>query len=55
MAKRSLGTFVIFAGLVLAWQLLHWIGGETALAFSNPLYVDVDGGGWTAPGVHLTP
>jgi len=32
MAKRSLGTFVIFAGLVLAWQLLHWIGGETALA-----------------------
>lgn len=30
-------------------------GGETVLAFSNPLYVDVDGGGWTAPGVHLTP
>jgi hypothetical protein len=30
-------------------------GGETALAFSNPLYVDVDGGGWTAPGVRITP
>jgi len=30
-------------------------GGETALAFSNPLYVDVDGNGWTAPGVRLTP
>ncbi len=25
--------------------------GMTALAFTNPLYVDVDGGGWTAPGV----
>src|SRR5205085_1572271 len=32
MAKRTLGTVAIFAGLVLAWQLLHWIGGETALA-----------------------
>jgi hypothetical protein len=30
-------------------------GGETALAFSNPLYVDVDGGGWTPPGVRITP
>jgi hypothetical protein len=30
-------------------------GGETVLAFSNPLYVDVDGGTWTAPGVRLTP
>ena len=30
-------------------------GGETALAFTNPLYVDVDGGGWTAPGVRITP
>ncbi len=25
--------------------------GMTALAFTNPIYVDVDGGGWTAPGV----
>jgi hypothetical protein len=30
-------------------------GGETVLAFSNPLYVDVDGNPWTAPGVRLTP
>jgi len=30
-------------------------GGEPALAFSNPLYVDVDGGGFTAPGVRITP
>jgi hypothetical protein len=30
-------------------------GGEMALAFSNPLYVDVDGGGFTAPGVRITP
>jgi hypothetical protein len=30
-------------------------GGEPALAFSNPLYVDVDGGGWTPPGVRITP
>ena len=30
-------------------------GGETVLAFSNPLYVDVDGNGWSAPGVRLTP
>jgi hypothetical protein len=30
-------------------------GGMTALAYTNPLYVDVDGGGWTAPGVMLTP
>lgn len=30
-------------------------GGEVALAFTNALYVDVDGGGWSAPGVRLTP
>jgi hypothetical protein len=30
-------------------------GGMTSLAFTNPLYVDVDGGGWTAPGVLITP
>jgi hypothetical protein len=31
-------------------------GGETALAFTNPLYVDVDqDGGFTPPGVRLTP
>jgi hypothetical protein len=31
-------------------------GGETALAFTNPLYVDVGAdGSWTAPGVLLTP
>jgi hypothetical protein len=30
-------------------------GGETVLAFSNPLYVDVDGNGFVAPGVRLTP
>ncbi len=29
--------------------------GMTALAFANPLYVDVDGGGWTAPGVQVNP
>jgi hypothetical protein len=29
--------------------------GVMSLAFTNPLYVDVDGGGWTAPGVLLTP
>jgi hypothetical protein len=29
--------------------------GMPALAFTNPLYVDVDGGGWTPPGVMLTP
>jgi hypothetical protein len=29
-------------------------GGETVLAFSNPLYVDVDGNGFTAPGVRVT-
>lgn len=27
--------------------------GVTALAFTNPLYVDVDGGGWTAPGLSV--
>jgi hypothetical protein len=26
-------------------------GGMPALAYTNPLYVDVDGGGWTAPGL----
>jgi hypothetical protein len=30
-------------------------GGVLALAFTNPLYVDVDGGGWSPPGVRLTP
>ena len=30
-------------------------GGETVLAFSNPLYADVDDNGFTAPGVRLTP
>ena len=30
-------------------------GGETVLAFSNPLYVDVDGGGFAAPGVRIRP
>jgi len=29
--------------------------GITALAFTNPIFVDVDGGGWTPPGVQLTP
>jgi hypothetical protein len=29
--------------------------GMNALAFANPLYVDVDGGGWTAPGVQVAP
>lgn len=29
--------------------------GITALAFTNPLFVDVDGGGWTAPGVQIAP
>jgi hypothetical protein len=28
--------------------------GLTALAFTNPLFVDVDGGGWTAPGVQVS-
>jgi len=27
--------------------------GMTALAFTNPIYVDVDGGGWTPPGVQV--
>jgi hypothetical protein len=26
-------------------------GGMPALAYANPLYVDVDGGGWSSPGV----
>ncbi len=29
--------------------------GMMALAFANPIYVDVDGGGWTAPGVQTVP
>ncbi len=29
--------------------------GMTALAFTNPLFVDVDGGGWTAPGLQIVP
>jgi len=24
------------------------------LAFTNPIFVDVDGGGWTAPGVQVS-
>jgi hypothetical protein len=30
-------------------------GGELALAFTNPLYLDVAPDGWTAPGVRLSP
>jgi hypothetical protein len=29
--------------------------GMTALAFTNPLFVDVDGGGWSPPGVQVNP
>jgi hypothetical protein len=29
--------------------------GITALAFTNPLFVDVDGGGWDPPGVQVNP
>lgn len=29
--------------------------GITTLAFTNPLFVDVDGGGWTAPGLQINP
>jgi hypothetical protein len=29
--------------------------GITALAFTNPLFVDVNGGGWSPPGVKVTP
>jgi hypothetical protein len=29
--------------------------GVTALAFTNPLFIDVDGGGWTPPGVLVAP
>lgn len=29
--------------------------GILAMAYSNPLFVDVDGGGWTAPGVQINP
>jgi len=28
--------------------------GITALAFTNPIRIDVDGGGWSAPGVQVT-
>jgi hypothetical protein len=30
-------------------------GGMLAVAYTNPLYVDVDSGGWTAPGVNVVP
>jgi hypothetical protein len=30
-------------------------GGMLAVAFTNPLYVDVDSGGWTAPGINVVP
>lgn len=30
-------------------------GGITALAFTNPLFIDVDGGGWDPPGVLVNP
>jgi hypothetical protein len=29
--------------------------GIMAIAFTNPLFVDVDGGGWTAPGLQINP
>jgi hypothetical protein len=29
--------------------------GMLALSYTNPLYVDVDGGGWTPPGVSVVP
>jgi hypothetical protein len=29
--------------------------GITALAFTNPIFIDVDGGGWDAPGVQVNP
>ncbi len=29
--------------------------GMPALAFTNPLFVDVDGGGWTSPGLQINP
>lgn len=29
--------------------------GMTTLAFTNPLFVDVNGGGWAAPGLQITP
>jgi hypothetical protein len=25
------------------------------MAITNPLFVDVDGGGWTAPGLQIAP
>jgi hypothetical protein len=29
--------------------------GMTTLAFTNPLFIDVDGGGWTPPGLQINP
>jgi hypothetical protein len=29
--------------------------GIMALAYTNPLFVDVDGGGWSPPGVLVAP
>ncbi len=29
--------------------------GVPAVAYTNPLFIDVDGGGWTAPGVQVAP
>jgi hypothetical protein len=29
--------------------------GILAVALTNPLFVDVDGGGWTAPGLQINP
>jgi hypothetical protein len=37
------------------WLLRSCEGAETTLAFSNPLYVEVDGDGWRLPGVRITP
>ena len=30
-------------------------GGVPTLAYTNPVFVDVDGGGWTPPGVQFNP
>ena len=30
-------------------------GGVPTLAYTNPLFVDVDGGGWVPPGVQFIP
>ena len=29
--------------------------GITALAFTNPIFIDLGGDGWTAPGLKVTP